>query len=151
RSELREARPGPFRSLLDEEENLAVLSSEGAPVDSDAQAEHLRRILFWFWHDVRHFTTAIGRSQLWWAEGQLEQLRGSSVNLVRIQQHVEVDANEPFWKLDVEISTEELDDLCSTFVPLQRDPMLEAGRTVVDFVPAHGARRRARERARVSR
>jgi predicted nucleotidyltransferase len=133
RSKLADVRPGPFRTLLDEDEVLAVLSSEGAPVDGDAQVEHLRRILFWFWHDVGHLTSAIGRSQLWWAAGQLEQLRGSCANLVRIQQNVEVDENEPFWKLDEDIGTENLDELRSTFTPLERDAMLEAGRAMVDF------------------
>ncbi|MDP9185109.1 MAG: nucleotidyltransferase domain-containing protein [Actinomycetota bacterium] len=68
-------RSGPHIVLLD---NGGILTGAEFPLpelDREAQLEELRRILFWFWHDLAHFTTAMGRGQLWWAAGQLEQLR----------------------------------------------------------------------------
>ncbi len=131
-SDVGSIRPGPHRVLHDEEGVLVGIEFPSPELDREAQAEELRRILSWFWHDVGHFTTAIGRGQLWWAAGQLEQLRHYCVGLVRISQDVAVQS-EPYWKLDVEISTEPLETLRSTFVPIERDAMLQAGRDVVAF------------------
>ena len=78
-------RPGPHRVLLDKDGILAGVTFPLPEPDRAARVEGLRDILFWFWHDVGHFTTAVGRGQLWWAAGQLEQLRGYCVNLVRIE------------------------------------------------------------------
>ena len=103
-------RPGPHRVLLDKDGILAGLTFPLPEPDRAAQVEALRDILFWFWHDVGHFTTAVGRGQLWWAAGQLEQLRGYCVNLIRIDQGG-VAEDEPYWKLDHEIATEPLDAL----------------------------------------
>ena len=68
-------RSGPHRVLLDTGGILAGLEFPLPEVDPAARAESLRGVLFWFWHDLGHFTTAIGRGQMWWAAGQLEQLR----------------------------------------------------------------------------
>lgn len=38
------------------------------------KAEVLRRLVFWFWHDLSHYTTALACDQLWWAYGALEEL-----------------------------------------------------------------------------
>jgi hypothetical protein len=54
------------------------------------------------------------------------------VKLARIEQDVAVE-DEPYWKLDLEISTEPLDALRSTFVPMERGAMLQAARAVVAF------------------
>ena len=91
----------------------------------------------WFWHDLGHFTTAIAREELWWAAGQLEQLRNSCVNLVRLEQGGETD-DEPYWKLDTEVATGPLDPLRSTFVPIERSALLGAGRAVLAFFREHG-------------
>jgi predicted nucleotidyltransferase len=125
-------RSGPHRVLVDKADILAGAAFPVPEPDPAAQVEELRRILFWFWHDVGHFTTAIGRHRLWWAAGQLEQLRAYCVNLVRIDQGVQAQ-DEAFWKLDDEISVEPLAPLRSTFVELERDLMLRAGREVVGF------------------
>jgi hypothetical protein len=54
------------------------------------------------------------------------------VKLARIEQDVIVE-DEPYWKLDVEISTEPLDALRSTFVGFERDAMLRAALNLVAF------------------
>ena len=41
--------------------------------------------------------------------------------------------DEPYWKLDVEISTEPLAALRSTFCPMERDAMLQAVREILTF------------------
>jgi predicted nucleotidyltransferase len=125
-------RPGPHRVLLDKDGILAGVTFALPETDRAAQLEQLREILFWFWHDVGHFATAIGRGQLWWAAGQLEQLRACCVNLVRIEQGGGAE-DEPYWKLDLEIATEPLDALRSTFVPMERDALLRAGGDVLAF------------------
>jgi predicted nucleotidyltransferase len=125
-------RSGPYRVLLDRDGILANRAFPLPEADRTAQVEALRDILFWFWHDVGHFTTAVGRGQLWWAAGQLEQLRAYCVNLVRID-HGGVAEGEPYWKLDHEIATEALDGLRSTFVPVERDALLRAGGVALGF------------------
>lgn len=125
-------RSGPHRVLLDKDGILANRAFPLPETDRDAQVEALRDILFWFWHDVGHFTTAVGRDQLWWAAGQLEQLRGYCVNLIRIEQGGEAE-DEPHWKLDHEIATEPLGALRSTFVPMEHDALLRAGGDVLAF------------------
>ena len=125
-------RSGPHRVLLDKDGILADRAFPLPETDRAVQVEALRDILFWFWHDVGHFTTAVGRGQLWWAAGQLEQLRAYCVNLVRIDLG-SVAGDEPYWKLDHEIATEPLDGLRSTFVPMERDTLLNAGGDILAF------------------
>lgn len=131
-SDLASIRSGPFLTLFDRHGILTGMEFPPAELDREAQRRELRRILAWFWHDVGHLATAIGRGQLWWAAGQLEQLRHYCVKLVRLEQHVVVE-DEPYWKLDAEISTDALEELRSTFVPVERDAMLGAAREVVAY------------------
>jgi predicted nucleotidyltransferase len=146
RSELPTLRPGPHEALFDPDGILSGLSSELSELDRSARVDHLRRILLWFWHDLGHFTAAIGRGQVWWAVGQLEQLRGLCVDLVRIGEDVAVEEDDPYFKLDAEVaSPEALDELRGTFVPLELDAITEAGRSVLEFF-----RRRAPEVARAN-
>jgi predicted nucleotidyltransferase len=123
---------GPHRVLYDETRILDAIEFPLHDVDVDAQRDELRRVLFWFWHDVGHLTAALGRDHLWWANGQLEQLRHACVTLARIEQGVAAE-DEPYWKLDVEISTDPLEPIWSTFVPIERDALLDAGRKAVAF------------------
>ncbi|HJS25603.1 MAG TPA: aminoglycoside 6-adenylyltransferase [Actinomycetota bacterium] len=125
-------RSGPHRVLYDQAEILSGLEFPPPVLDPDEQMRELRNLLFWFWHDLGHFTAAIERGQLWWAVGQLEQLRRYCVSLIRIEQGVEVE-DEPFWKLDAAISTDRLDPLRSTFVRVDRDELLRAGREILAF------------------
>jgi hypothetical protein len=123
--------------LLDPRDILQGRTFSADVPDEAARVRQLRETLMWFWHDLDHFTTAIARGQLWWAAGQLEQLRNSCVNLVRIEQGGEAQ-DEPYWKLDVELATGSLEPLRSTFVPIERDDLLRAGRDILTFFRRHG-------------
>ncbi len=129
---LDELQAGPFRILVDER---GILEGTSLPIrepDPAAQREALHEVLHWFWHDLSHFTAAIGRGQLWWAAGQLEALRRYCVNLIRIGQDVQAE-DEAYEKLDQSISTAELDGLRSTFVPMERDAIVRAGLEILAF------------------
>jgi predicted nucleotidyltransferase len=128
---------GPHRVLFDRAEMLLGRNFPAATPDASERTRRLREVLMWFWHDVDHFTTAIARNQLWWAAGQLEQLRNSCVNLLRLELGGEAE-DEPYWKLDIEIATGPLEPLRSTFVPMERDALVTAGREVLTFFRAHG-------------
>jgi predicted nucleotidyltransferase len=101
--------------------------------DRTVQAEELGSVVTWFWHDLSHFAAAIDRQQLWWAAGQLEQLRGYCVRLARVEHGAEPMPEEPYWKLDAEMPTASLEPLRSTFVPMERQAMLEAARELLAF------------------
>jgi predicted nucleotidyltransferase len=130
--DLRSIRSGPHRVLYDESGILSGLEFPLPTVDPDEQVRELRNLVFWFWHDLSHFAAAIERGQLWWAAGQLEQLRNDCVRLIRIEQDVELE-DEPYWKIDAAMSTDRLDPLRSTFVPIDRDELLRAGREILAF------------------
>jgi predicted nucleotidyltransferase len=123
---------GPHRTLFDPRRILDGVTFPGESVDPVDQEAAARRVLLWFWHELSHFTAAIGRGQLWWAAGQLEALRGHCVNLVRIDQGVEA-GEEPFEKLDLAIDPGRLEPIRSTFVPLEREALLRAARDLVRF------------------
>jgi predicted nucleotidyltransferase len=131
-ADLSSIRSGPHRVLLDKQGVLEGMEFPLPEPNREEQTAELRQILLWFWHDVGHFTTAIGRGHLWWAAGQLEQLRSYCVNLVRVGQGTAFE-DEPYWKLDDEISTDDIEELRSTFVPVERKAMLQAARNVVAF------------------
>jgi predicted nucleotidyltransferase len=138
-SRLHEIQVGPIRPLLDRRGVLEDLDVPIRAPDRDELIGDLRHTLAWFWHDVSHFITAAGRRQIWWAAGQVEALRGYCVNLVRIERGVRQE-NEPYWKIDTELSTGALEPLRSTFVPLELDAMI---RSAADLVTFFGTRGRA--------
>ena len=76
---------GPHRAIHDPDGILAGVTFTGSQPDEDDQVEQLRRQVQWFWHDMAHFTAALGRAQLWWAGGQLDELRRYCVNLARLR------------------------------------------------------------------
>jgi predicted nucleotidyltransferase len=130
---------GPIRSLVD---RRGLLDGLELPIRSPSRedlAAELCQTLAWFWHDVGHFITAAGRSEIWWAAGQIEALRGYCVNLVREAQGVRKET-EPFWKIDADASTDALEELRSTFVGPDLDAMIAAARELVAFFGAHGRR-----------
>ena len=131
--ELGEIRAGPHRVLVDDHGVLEGVTFPLPDHDRTLQTEELRNVVTWFWHDLSHFAAAIERHQLWWAAGQLEQLRGYCVRLARIDHGAEVMAEEPYWKLDAEMPTTSLEPLRSTFVPMERQAMLDAARTLLAF------------------
>ena len=123
---------GPYRALLDKGGVLAGAEFPWREPDRAEQAEALRRVLYWFWHDLSHFIAAVGRGQLWWAYGQLEVLRGYYVNLIRIKQKVEAQ-EEAYEKLDQAIVTSPLSALLTTFCPMEKRAMLRAVGEVVNL------------------
>jgi hypothetical protein len=80
--------------------------------------ETLRRLVYWFWHDLSHFITAMGRGQLWWAYGQLEELRRYCVNLAHLRHNFSAEA-EGYEKIEQALPIEHLSSLQVTFCPLE--------------------------------
>jgi Streptomycin adenylyltransferase len=124
---------GPYYVLLDKKGLLLNTEFPSHSVSTDEQIENLRKQIDWFWHDLSHFITAMGRGQLWWAHGQLEILRLMCVNLARLQHDFAADGGEAYDKLDKALPVENLAPLQNTFCPLDYEPMLEAGSTIVHF------------------
>lgn len=125
----------PYETLLDKENIAAQVSLSQREVDASAQTEKLRRLIYWFWHNFSHFVTALSRDQLWWASGQLEQLRSSCVNLARLQNDFsdpEI-GDEPYFKIEKVLPVEALAPLQSTFCPMEKEALIKAGWMLVDF------------------
>jgi predicted nucleotidyltransferase len=121
---------GPYKVLLEKTEVLPQAVFSGEAPTSEEQTETLRRPLYWFWHDLSYFIAAIGRGQLWWAYAQLEILRRSCVDLLRLQN----DFSEPvenYEKLEKAVLLEQLKLLQRTFCPMERGQLLQAGRIIV--------------------
>ena len=123
---------GPYRVLLDKQGIMAGAEFPWHTVPPEEQAENLRRLIFWFWHDLSHLIAAVGRGQLWWAQGQLEILRLSCVNLLRLRQDF-VAATDSYDKVEKAVSAEQLAPLQATVGPLERDALLRAASVVVAF------------------
>jgi len=70
-SEFADIHGGPYRVLLDKKGIIEGVVFPWAEPDPAEQTEALRRLIYWFWHDLSHFITAMAREQLWWAHGQL--------------------------------------------------------------------------------
>ena len=96
------------------------------------QRETLRRLIYWFWHDLSHFIAALGRGQLWWAYGQLHELRRYCLNLVRLQHNFSVRA-EGYEKVELYLPIEQLSPLQATCCPLESDAILQAALVIVRF------------------
>jgi predicted nucleotidyltransferase len=124
--------PGRYRTVFDPNGILEGVAFSEERIDPVEQREVLRRTLTWFWHELSHFVTALGRGQLWWAAGQLEALRGHCVNLIRIE-HGAWAGEEPYEKLDGSIDTGRLGPIRSTFVPAERAALLGAAHDLVRF------------------
>jgi hypothetical protein len=82
----------------------------GRDPSADQQAEDVRRLVIWFWHDFSHLLTAIARGQLLWAYGQTEVLRQICVGLVRLRRDASDTeaAREPYYKVDLVLSPTEV-------------------------------------------
>jgi predicted nucleotidyltransferase len=123
---------GPYKTLLDKKGVLAGAVFSGEEIDPTEQTETLRRLLYWFWHDLSHFIAAMGRRKLWWGHGQLEILRGQCVNLLRLQNNFSAPA-EGYEKIEKAVPIEQLAPLQATFCPLEQNAMLRAGLDIVRF------------------
>jgi hypothetical protein len=134
-SQLEQILNGPFKVLVDKKNLLeGAAFSEPAPALSE-QIEKLRGEIQRFWHEVSHFITAIGRRQLWWAQGQLEALRSICVNLARLQHNI-LDGEageEPYFKLERVLPVEQLSSLRETFCPMDKEAIFNAALSVIQF------------------
>jgi predicted nucleotidyltransferase len=128
--DLRGLHAGPYRVLLDKQGILAGATFPWPAVAPEQQRETLRRLLQWFWHDLSHFIAALGRGQLWWAHGQLDELRRACVQALWLEQDFSR-RPEGFEKVELTVPAERLAPLQATYCPLAYAPLLEAGRTVV--------------------
>ena len=123
---------GPYRVLLDKKNLLAgAVFPRYQPAPTE-QSETLRRLVYWFWHDLSHFIAAMGRGQLWWAYGQLEALRRYCVNLARLRYDFSVEA-DGYDKMEQAIPGEQLSSLQATCCPLEPGAMLQAALIIVRF------------------
>ncbi|HEX6475066.1 MAG TPA: aminoglycoside 6-adenylyltransferase, partial [Candidatus Limnocylindria bacterium] len=92
---------GPHRIVLDKNGHLAVALARKAEPDVVASSdEEVRKLIHYFWHEVEHVVTALGRQQLTWAHGGLEEMRGICLRLGRINAGAEPEDEEPYWKVD---------------------------------------------------
>ena len=123
-----------FAPVLDQRgvfDGVVARARTPAPLDGAARDEIQRR-LNGFWHDYAHFLTALSRGQWWWANGQLAALRGMCANLLRLVKEPtdpEV-GDEPYWKVELTLSAEQLARLAPTLNTLEPASMLAAGRVL---------------------
>jgi len=120
---------GPHIILVDKKNILAGFEFAPAEPDPIEQAEQLRRLIYWFWHDLSHFITAMQRGQFWWAQGQLEALRRYCVNLLRMRHNFsDLEAgDEPYFKIDQTVPVGQLSVLEETFCRREKAAMLKSG------------------------
>jgi predicted nucleotidyltransferase len=126
---------GVFIILLDKKNILANAVFPEKEPDSSRQMKELHLSIYGFWHEMSHFITATGRGQLWWARGQLDQLRAICVNLARLENNFfdEGVGQEPYFKVDKEMPAENLAPLATTFCPLEKNTMLESVQVILRF------------------
>ena len=134
-SQLNEIFNAPCKVLLDKKNIFTNIVPSKRPVKEEEQRERLRRLIYWFWHELSHFTTALARRQLWWAQGQLGTLRLYCINLARLRndfydQEVGV---EGYFKVEKAIPIEQLSALKDTYCPMEEVAMLESAKVIVPF------------------
>jgi predicted nucleotidyltransferase len=123
---------GRYQVLVDKKRILVgAVFPEHEAAGAD-QIETLRRLVYWFWHDLSHFITAMGRGQLWWAYGQLEELRRDCVNLARMRQAFSAPA-EGYEKVEQALPADQLSPLQTTYCPLEQSAMFQAALVIVQF------------------
>jgi Streptomycin adenylyltransferase len=124
---------GPYRVLLDKKGCLSgALFSWHEPAQAK-QIETLRSLINWFWHDLlHHFLTPMARGQLWSAYGALEELRRICVDLARLRENFQAEA-EGYEKVEQALPIEQLAALQTTFCPMERAAMLQAALVTVRF------------------
>ncbi len=125
----------PYKVLLDTKNLTSGVISREREVDHEEQTEKLRRLIYWFWHELSHFLTALARGQLWWAHGQLGALRLYCINLARLRNNfLDQDVGEEgYFKIEKAIPVEQLAALKATYCPMEEDAMLESTDIIVRF------------------
>lgn len=124
---------GPYKILLDKKGILVGTVFSWHQPTQDEQIETLRRLINWFWHDLsHHFITPIARGQLWSAYGALEDMRLTCINLARLKQNFAAKA-EGYEKVEQVMPIEQLAPLQTSFCPMERNAMLNAALTIIQF------------------
>jgi lincosamide nucleotidyltransferase len=122
---------GPHWVLLDKRGILAGVAFPPHTVEQSLQDETLRRLISWFWHDLRHHVlTPLARGQLWSAYGGLEDLRRTCVDLARLSANFSAEA-QGYEKVEQAVPVERLAPLAATVSPVEREAMLRAARALV--------------------
>ena len=125
----------PYKVLVDKKNITAGVTPGEREVNVEEQTEKLRRLIYWFWHDLSHFITALARRQLWWAHGQLGALRLYCINLIRLENNFsdqDIGA-EGYFKLEKAIPVQQLAALKTTYPPMEENAMLESALVIVRF------------------
>lgn len=125
----------PFKVLLDKKDITGGAIPREREMDRDEQREKLRRLIFYFWHELSHFIAAMGRGQLWWAHGQLGALRLYCTNLARLRNNFsDADVGEEgYFKIENALPIEQLSSLQATFAPLEQRAMFRAALDIIHF------------------
>jgi predicted nucleotidyltransferase len=125
---------GPYCVLLDKKDLPYKVVPPGSKLGTEDQKEALRHLLYWFWHDMTHFITAMRREQYWWAQGELEILRGYCINLARLDYDflIPEGGNEPYFKVEHAVDEEKISALKATFGPLEKDTLIKSVMIVYD-------------------
>jgi len=123
----------PYRVLLDKDDVLARAAVRRPDERAAPDAQAAEELVLVFWHDLEHVIAALGRGQLLWAHGGLEEMRGVCVLLARLAAGAEFDAEDPYWKADAAVGADHAARLRSTVVPAEAGPLREATRTLVEL------------------
>ena len=118
---------GPYQVLLDKQGILANAIFPSHQAEPAAQTEKLQRLVYWFWHELSHFITAMQRDQLWWAHGQLEVMRLQCVNLARLRHNfADPYVTDEYFKVELALPVAQLATVAATFCLLEKAAMLQA-------------------------
>ena len=125
---------GPHRIVLDKDGRLgaALARKAAAPAVAAASDEDVRRQIHYFWHEVEHVATALGRHQLTWAHGGLEEMRAICLRRARASARVEPEDEEPYWKVDGTLDEAFLTRLRATIVPAEPEAMRSAAGELIE-------------------
>ena len=125
----------PYEVLLDKKNITSGVLPRERESDDEEQKEKLRRLVYWFWHELSHFITALARGQLWWAQGQLGALRRSCINLARLRNDFSDQeiGEEGYFKIEKAIPIEQLSALEMTYCPMEKKAMFESALVIVRF------------------
>jgi hypothetical protein len=121
--------------LLDKKDILPDAVFPHHEADQTDQIATLRQQVTWFWHELSHFITAMGRRQLWFAYGQLEVMRHMCVNLARLRYNFSDTGvgEEPYFKVEQALPIEQLSPLQVTYCPMEYAAMLQAALAIFRF------------------
>lgn len=128
RGQFEQVHSGPFLPLLDKAGLLEKVAFQPVLPDYAERREFLRRQVSWFWHDLSHFITALGRGQLWWACSQIELLRANCMNLMRLRENFQDPevGEEAAFKIEKSLRPDLLEVFSPTYCPLQVPDMLRS-------------------------